>query len=121
MFLFPSVMMLGRAFQKLGEMEKFMRPKYKSKIIRKLIDYKYDEFQYIENQRIAKSVLIKSKLFPKQIAKAIGENFMKFRIGKTIVMFCETVVLDLRGRQMFKGIFISSTFKKYFQGISFVI
>ncbi len=119
--LLPSITLLGLAYQKLNEMDKKLRYPFKYKILMGLIDFLFDKYEYIANQRIAKSVVVKSLLFPRYISGVYGEDFMRFKIGESFIMFCETKVLGPRGKTMFDGIFISSTFNKYFKSKTLVI
>lgn len=121
MALMPSLILFGMAYQKLNEMNKKLRYPFKYKVLLKSIDFLFDNYEYIANQRIAKSVLVKSLLFPRNITGVKGEDFMKFRIGDAIIMFCETKVFGPRKKLLFAGIFISSSFNKYFKSNTLVL
>jgi hypothetical protein len=60
-------------------------------------------------------------LFPNYITGVRGEDFMQFRIDETHIMFCETTVYKWRDNIIYRGIFISSSFNKYFKSKTFVI
>lgn len=119
--LIPTFIFLGLAYQKLLEMNKKLRYAFKYKVLSKTIEHLFDQFEYIANQRIAKSVLFKSMLFPSYITGVKGEDFMRFKIGDAYIMFCETKVFRSREKLMFKGIFISCSFNKYFKSKTLVI
>ena len=86
-----------------------------------LLRYLFDDVEYIPRQRIAKSVLEKSMLLPDRMMIVEGEDFMRFKIGDTRIMFCETTVLSSRGEDvLFNGVFISASFNKYFTAKTFV-
>lgn len=119
--LIPSLVFLGLAYQKLNEMNTNLRSPFKNKVLLTTIDFLFDKYEYIANQKIAKSVILKSMLFPWHITLVKGEDFMKFKIGEVIIMFCETKVYGIRERLLFNGIFISSSFYKSFNSKIFVI
>lgn len=119
--LMPSLILLGLAYHKLNVMNKKLRYPFKYKVLLKCIDYLFNNYEYIANQRIAKSVLLKSQLFPNNIIGVKGEDFMKFKIGDAIIMFCETKVSGPNEKLLFKGVFISSSFNKYFKSKTLVL
>jgi hypothetical protein len=108
-----AFILYGLAFQTINKMKSTLQRNFKNKILLTLLDFLFDKYEYIPNQRIAKSVLIKSKLFTEDITGVEGEDFMRFKIGDTAIMFCETDIYK-RGKMFFHGIFICSTFNKYF-------
>lgn len=118
---FPMLIFLGLAFKSLNEMSNHLTKQYKNKILPELLSFLFDEFEYISNQRIAKSVLEKSMIFPIHFASAQGEDFMQFKIGETSIMFCEINVLSNNDDVLFQGIFISASFNKYFKEKTFVL
>lgn len=113
--------LLGMALQTYSEMNKQLRMPFKYKVLVKVIGHLFDNHTYIANQRIAKSVIVKSMLFPRFISGVRGEDFMQFSIGKTRIMFCESKVFGTRKKLFFRGIFVASTFNKYFKSKTFVI
>lgn len=119
--ILPMVTFIGLFFRKLDETGRALRDRFKYRVIMKIMKHLYDESEYIANQRIAKSVLHKSMLFPKYISLVKGEDFMRFKIGKSLMMFCETTVFTGQNQQVFKGIFMSSSFNKNFNSKTFVI
>ena len=119
--MLPSIILFGISYQKYNEMNKNLRYPFKYKVLMRAIDFLFDQYEYIANQRIAKSVLVKSMLFPRYITGVRGEDFMEFKIGDVNIMFCETSVFGPRERLMFNGIFISSSFNKYFKTKTIVI
>ena len=119
--MLPSIILFGMSYQKYNEMNKNLRYPFKYKVLMRAIDFLFDQYEYIANQRIAKSVLVKSMLFPRYITGVRGEDFMEFKIGDVNIMFCETSAFGPRERLMFNGIFISSSFNKYFKTKTIVI
>lgn len=117
----PVFVFLGMAYQKLIEMNKRLRYPFKYKVLLKAIGFLFEHYEYIANQRIAKHVLTKSLLFRRGIARVEGEDYMKYRIGDALMMFCETKVFGLRERMMFRGIFISSSFNKHFKSNTIIL
>lgn len=116
---FPFLIFLGLSLQKLMDTSRYLRFNYKKYVLQKAIDFYFQDFEYIEEQKISASVLITSQLFPKYIDDVYGEDFMRFKIGNCSVMFCETSVEKGR-KKVFKGVFIASTFNKYFKSKTFV-
>jgi len=117
---FPPLILLALSFQKLMDTSTYLRFNYKKYVLQKAIDFYFDEFEYIEEQKISASVLIESQLFPKNINDVYGEDFMRFNLDRTGIMFCETEVRAGK-RQVFKGVFMVSTFNKYFKSKTFVM
>jgi len=121
LFALPSFIFLGLANQKHHRMNTYLRFRYKKRILNKAIGFYFEDYEYIARQKIAKSILLESKLFPKHIDDVYGEDFMRFKIGKVKMMFCETAVYRDREKKVFRGVFLSSSFNKYFQSETFVI
>lgn len=117
----PAFCFLGFAYQTFSKMLSLLTNQFKNQILPELLSFLFDDIEYIAGQRIAKSVLEKSMLFPNQIAIATGEDFMQFKLGETMIMFCETTVLSNRKRVVFNGIFISASFNKNFISKTFVL
>lgn len=113
--LVPTLFFLGLAYQQYQEMNNKLRYPFKNKVLLKAIDFFFEHNEYIANQRIAKNVFIKSMLFPASITTVKGEDFMRFRIGQVSIMFCEAKVYGILQKRLFKGLFISSSFNKYFK------
>lgn len=118
---FPMAFFLGLAYQTYLEMSDHLTKQFKNKILPQLLSFLFNEFEYIANQKIAKSVLEKSKLFPRYFETAKGEDFMRFKLGETMIMFCETTAINNNGNVIFKGIFISSSFNKQFASETFIL
>lgn len=117
----PTFVSLGLTYQTYNDMNKKLRYRFKNNVLGRAIDFYFESYEYIANQQIAKSVIIKSMLFPRSISRVKGEDFMRFKIGSTNIMFCETKVYKRRDRLIFNGIFISASFNKYFNSKTFVI
>lgn len=117
----PSVLFLGSAFQKYLETQRYLKFRYKKHLLQKAIAFYFEDFEYIAKQKIAKPVLMESKLFPNHIDNIYGEDFMRFTLDKVKIMFCETSVYKNRDSLVFNGVFITSSFNKYFKSETFVI
>ncbi|MCG8701977.1 MAG: DUF3137 domain-containing protein [Bacteroidales bacterium] len=118
---FPMFLFLGLAYNKYITIYRNLKKHFKYDVILRVIRFLYPDSEYIDNQKIAKQVLVKSKLFPAYIKNVFGEDFMKFHIDKSIIMFCETEVYKGTDQAMFRGIFVSCTFNKYFNSDTFVL
>jgi hypothetical protein len=119
--IFTPFLIIGFALQKFNKMSQQLTRSFKTKILPELLSFLFDDYEYIANQRIAKSVLEKSMIFPNHFAIAKGEDFMCFKMGRTSIMFCETRALNNREKVIFNGIFISATFNKNFKAKTFVL
>ena len=104
----------------LEEFNETKRKLYKIKVLPKLIDFLFDDCEYIPNQRISPVVLNKSMLFEHHILQVEGEGFMRFRVGETDVMFSETKALNDNLNSIFKGVFLSASFNKNFKSKTFL-
>lgn len=121
--LFPAFIFFGMAFQTLNKMINILQKNFKNKILIKLLEFLFHDFEYIPKQRIALTVFKKSKLFTNDISRAEGEDFMQFKLGESNIMFCESRVFKF-GKDtnpIFKGIFISASFNKLFSSETIVI
>jgi len=119
--ILPTLVIWGLMYQQLFEMNKYLRYNYKKHVLQKAIGFYFDDFEYIERQKIAKQVLTESQLFPQYISYIEGEDFMRFTIGKVRLMFSEVAVYKGRGRIVFNGVFVVSSFNKYFSSETYVI
>ncbi len=119
--MLPTLVIWGVIYQKLFEMNKYLRYNYKKYILQKAIGFYFNDFEYIERQKIAKQVLTESQLFPQYISYIEGEDFMRFTIGKVQLMFSEVAVYKGKSQIVFNGVFVTSSFNKYFSSETFVI
>lgn len=117
--ILPSMIFLGLAYQTYHKMNSFLRDRFKNRVLKKAIRFYFDDFEYIAYQKIAKSVLVESQLFPNDIDDVFGEDFMRFKIGKVNMMFCETEVFRNK-IELFDGVFIASSFNKYFKSETYI-
>ena len=117
----PIACFLGLAFQTFLKMSKVLTKQFKNQILPELLSFLFEKYAFIANQRIATSVLEKSMLLPGHVAFAEGEDFMRFKLGETKIMFCETKARSIRNNVIFRGIFISATFNKNFTSKTFVL
>ncbi len=117
----PSLSLLSSVYRKYVNMNKYLKYRYKKHVLQRAIGFYFDDFEYISRQKIAKVILIESKLFHKNVDRIYGEDFMRFTIGKVKMMFCETQVYRNQDLHIFDGIFITSSFNKYFKSETFVI
>jgi hypothetical protein len=108
---------LGFAYETLEKMKITLQGHFKSDILPKILEYLFHQFDYIPNQRIAKSVLTESQLISDEINVVEGEDFMRFKHDETGIMFCETTVFrrNKSDGPVFHGIFLVASFNKYFQ------
>lgn len=115
--IFTIMTLLGASYETLEKMKITLQRHYKSDILPKVLEFIFHQFEYIPNQRIAKSVLTESQLISDEITFVEGEDFMRFKHGETAIMFCETIVYRLNKSDgpIFQGIFLVSTFNKHFQ------
>ncbi|NJO69374.1 MAG: DUF3137 domain-containing protein [Bacteroidetes bacterium] len=98
-----------------------MRVKYKPKILPKILSYLFDDFNYLPQQRIARSVIQNSRIMQFPISKIEGEDYMWFRLGETAIHFSEVQLLGDASQHGFNGIFISATFNKSFTSETVVL
>ena len=117
----PSLVFLGLSYQTYRIMNSRLRVQFKSKILPELLHFMFEKYEYLAHQRFAGSVLQKSMLFPFNITLVEGEDFMKFWIGETGIMFCETTVCTGKEKVKFMGLFVSATFNKSFKSKTFVL
>jgi len=117
---FPSILLLSLAFYTYRSMSAHLQKQFKNNILPALLHFLFDQYEYKANQKIADAVLEKSMLFPYFIAGVQGEDFMRFKIGETNIMFCETTVLTYKEKVKFMGIFILASFNKSFSSRTFV-
>ena len=117
----PVLFFIGGAYQSFIKMSSHLKRQFKIKIMPELLKFLFADFEYIANQRIAKSVIEKSMIFSKHIAIAEGEDFMRFKLGETTIMFCETTAYSNSEKIIFQGIFISASFNKNFSSKTFVL
>ena len=115
--IFTLMTLLGVAYETLEKMKITLQRHYKSEILPKILEFLFHQFDYIPNQRIARSVLTESQLISDEITLVEGEDFMRFKHGETGIMFCETIVYrrSKSDGPIFQGVFLVSTFNKHFQ------
>jgi hypothetical protein len=122
LILFFCIMLcIAILFNSIGKMNSYLRFRYKDKIVQSMLAFIFNDFTYIPNQRIAARVLQASGLMPEYVAKAEGEDYMRFRLGETSVHFCETRVLSGGEKLIFEGIFLSATFPKSFRSQTLIL
>ncbi|HEY4788900.1 MAG TPA: DUF3137 domain-containing protein, partial [Bacteroidales bacterium] len=120
---FVLAIFLGSAYQTLEKMKLVLQRNFKSDVLPKLLEFMFHEFDYIPNQRIARSTLTDSLLISDEITTVEGEDFMRFRLGETGIMFCETTVFRLNKSDgpIFKGVFLVASFNKHFSSQTVVL
>ena len=115
------VFTLGLCYETLTKTNLQLIKEYKNRVLPKILEFINPECRYIPNQKIAKTVLSKSLLFPREVNIVKGEDYMQFRINDVDIMFCESEVYGYRpGYKMFDRIFISATFNKEFTSRTFI-
>ncbi|MGE0088561.1 MAG: DUF3137 domain-containing protein [Bacteroidales bacterium] len=112
---------LGSFIYEFVGMVNYLKKHFKYKVMSEILNFLFEDYEYIPNQKIAKSVLSKSMLFPINISYIDGEDFMRFRMGETSIMFCETLAYTVKSKIKFEGLFISASFNKSFKSKTFVI
>jgi hypothetical protein len=70
---------LGYAYETLGKMQDELQEKFKSTALPRLLEFMFHQFNYLPNQRIARSTLVESQLISYEIKTdgtlwATGEN-----------------------------------------------
>lgn len=118
---FPMAFLAGRTYQTLNTMLRTLTRQFKNQILPQLMDFLFEDYEYIPRQKISKSVVDKSLLFPLRIFSVDGEDFMRFKLGETRIMFCETRLMSNDFYSIFSGIFISASFNKYFKSKTILI
>jgi len=116
----PMFYFLGFALQISLKMSDSLGKQFKFKILPELLSSIFDHYEYIPNQKIAKSVFEKCMILPNHVALVIGEDFMRFNMGETKIMFCEAKSFALSHKRIFDGIFIAATFNKDFSSKTLV-
>ena len=94
--------------------------KYKNSAFPLLLRFLFDNYEYIENQRISSVVLNKSMLINDYITITEGDDYMKFTIEDTDIMLSEIHALNIYQDSIFNGIFISASFNKEFTSKTFL-
>ncbi len=112
---------LGNSYNIFQKMSDHLTRSFKNHIIPELLEFLFEDFEYILRQRIARSVIEKSMIFPGHVSRVSGEDFMRFRIGDTFIMLCETTAFGYGDKKIFNGIFTVATFNKNFSSRTFVI
>lgn len=115
------ILMAGLAYESLSKTNIILRKAYKSRILPQILKFISLEFEYFPNQKISKSIFDTSLLFPQEIKLIKGEDFMRFKIDRTGIMFCEAEVYGYGpSSKIFGGVFICATFNKSFASKTFV-
>lgn len=119
----PLLLFVGFAFSTFNEMSDHLELHFKKDIFTQLLMFLFDKYEYIPQQRIAPAILEESMLFPYSVTLVDGNNFMRFKIGETSIMFCETTVstYNFKEKVKFRGVFIDATFNKSFTSKTFVL
>jgi len=117
----PMIVFGSLASSTFTKMDNHLKLHFKKEILTELLKFMFDKYEYIPRQRIAPAVLEESSLFPFSIYEVEGEDFMRFKIGETSIMFCETTLSTFQGEIKFTGIFIDASFNKSFTSKTFVL
>jgi hypothetical protein len=122
-FIFAILFSLGLAYETLGKMQDALQEKFKSGALPRLLEYLFHQFTYNPNQRIARSTLIESQLISDEITVIEGEDFMRFKLGETGIMFCETIVYrkNKSDGPIFHGVFLVASFNKHFKSQTIIL
>jgi hypothetical protein len=71
------------AYETLEKMKIVLQRRFKSGALPRLLGFIFTHFEYISNQKIARSILIKSQLISDEISQVDGEDFMRFKFNNT--------------------------------------
>ncbi len=99
---------------------KLLKPHFKNGVIRKLLNYFYNDVRYIPRQRINIKLLQKSLLFKKKIYNNTGDDYTECRIGNTYISFSEVQTYSKSETYFFNGVFIAVKFNKSFKSKTIV-
>ena len=113
---FVFVAIFGIGIGKVKTVRSHLRPRFKKSVLFPILKNLYEDIEYIPRQKMAKSVLNKSLLLKKKVHRTIGDDFVRCRIGQTMVQFSEIEAYNGSNAGMFyAGIFISASFNKSFK------
>ena len=117
----PFFLLVSYLYKRYVKLVRYLVHNYKKYVLQRAVGFYFDDFEYIAKQKIAKVVLDKSRLFPEYIESIYGEDFMRFYMNKVELMFCETDVYGIKDKKLFRGVFITNSFNKFFNSETFVI
>ncbi|ASB50179.1 DUF3137 domain-containing protein [Alkalitalea saponilacus] len=123
-FLFVMLIMAGVIilFVNLDIVMRNIRSKFKDVVILGLLEYFYEDVQYLPNQKMSVNLLRKSLLFNHYVYNHEGEDFISCRINSTVVYMSEiTTDPILTEGAVFNGIFIAVKFNKRFSSKTVLI
>lgn len=96
-----------------------LRVIYKKRIMFKILDFMFDDYEYIPRQKLSYKVLNNSNLLMHNrfniSESTMGEDYLKCVFGNSIIQFSEMNVYKFRlikSTISFKGLFISASFNK---------
>jgi len=121
--IFGILLTLGYAYETLGKMQDELQEKFKSTALPRLLEFMFHQFNYLPNQRIARSTLVESQLISDEITVVEGEDYMRFKLGETGIMFCETIVFrrNKSDGPIFHGVFLAASFNKHFKSVTIIL
>ena len=104
--------LLGKVLRINHEISK----KYKKNVFLPIFNFFYDEVWYYPLQKFTLKTIQRSQLIFPSPGFRDGEDYIKVKIGKTVIQFCEITAHfnDPRGRKLFEGVFCVSQFNKNF-------
>jgi len=119
---FPFIAIFGFGVVKIKKLRKDLRPKFKKTVLLPILKNLYQDIEYIPRQRMAKSVLNNSLLLKEIVHRTIGDDFVRCRIGETMIQFSEIEAYHGGNVGLFyAGIFISASFNKKFKTKTLVL
>ncbi len=121
LFGFALLLLFGQFTQIINETVEKLTPPFKSEVIAPLLNYFYEDVNYIPRQRISVKLLQKSLLFNRVVAKNSGDDYTDCRIGDTYIQFSEVQAYGVIGSYFFNGFFIAVEFNKSFTKKTIVI
>lgn len=124
----PVEMLVSRFYNSLynkgGQHSDDFYLEYKLKIIRKIIDSFGYDLDYSFLNHIDEKYITESQLFPNDIKKYEGDDYVEGHIGKTKIKFSEIKIWKCKGKnsseKCFQGIFFVADFHKKFSGTTII-
>lgn len=113
--------LFGMIMERARKISTKIRPLFKKDVIRKLLDYFYEDVRYEPRQRMNFKLLDKSLLFTKKVFRTTGDDFTECCMGNTYICFSEVQAYSRSESYFYNGIFIAVKFNKSFKSKTIVI
>ncbi|MCF8370813.1 MAG: DUF3137 domain-containing protein [Bacteroidales bacterium] len=112
---FPTFAFLGYSAITIRQTRIMLTPKFKKEILLPMLQYLFDDVEYLPRQRMSKALMQRSLLMSKTVDSTGGDDFVRCRIGQTSIMFSETEAYHgSKAEMIFSGIIITAGFNKSF-------